>query len=191
MDTIATTMIAGRVVGSLPRNALPASAAVDALHLSANLKSAFRCRLTAPNLFPLVKAWCERHDLGVQGDQDGFVCVARTIELVIRVLEVDRSPEPHERTLGTLLGYPSCSCDFVANAGESNIDLLADQIRKWQFDGEYRLIDPSGYLDGNSLICHLPCSTRCSASLAIARSALLFVTEHRLEPGFERWSKWL
>ncbi len=191
MDTITTTMMAGSLVGSIPCEALPASAAVDALHLSANLKSAFRCRLRVPTLFSLVKPWCELHGLVIRGDQDGFVCVARTMELATRVLEVDRSAEPHERMLGLLLSYPRCCAEFVALAGESNIDLLAEQIRQWRFDGEYRLIDPSGYLGGTSLICHLPCSPVCEASLVIARSALRFVNQHGLEPGFERWSNWL
>ena len=184
-------MMSGSLVRSFPREALPSSAAVDALQLSANLKSAFRCRLTALALFPFVRPWCELHGLAVRVDQDGFVCIARTIELASRVLEVDRSTEPHERMLGLLLGYPLCCAESVARAGESNIDILAEQIRQWRFDGEYRLIEPSGYLDGTSLICHLPCSPVCSASLVIARSALRFVNQHRFEPGFERWSNWL
>ena len=159
--------------------------------MSANLKSAFRCRLTDPSLFPLLKPWCKQHGLAVRVDRDGFVCVAKTIELATRLLEVDRSPQPHERILGLLLGYPLCCAEFVADAGESNIDALAAEIRQWAFAGEYRLIDPSSYLDGASLICHLPCSPRCSASLAIARGALLFAKRHRFEAGFERWSNWL
>ncbi len=190
MDTITTTVIARRLIRTIPREALPASAAVDALHMSANLKSAFRCRLTNPALFMQVNQWCEENDLAVQVDQEGFVCVARTIELATKILEVDRGVEPHELTLGLLLGYPSCCCEWVARVGESNIDGLSEQMREWLFVGEYRLIDPSGYLDGRSLICHLPCSPVCSASLAVARSALLFVDRHRLEPGFEQWSDW-
>ena len=183
--------MAGSLVQSIPREALPASAAVDVLHLSANLKSAFRSRLTTPSLFSVVQLWCEQHCLAFRVDQDGFVCVARTIGLATRILRVDRSLEPHERELGSLLGYPTCCSELVACVGESSIDMLAEQVRGWQFVGEYRLIDPSGYLDGNSLICHLPCSPRCSDSLAIARSALIFANQHRFEPGFERWSNWL
>jgi hypothetical protein len=191
MDTIRTTMMAGSMVRSIPRDALPASAGVDVLHLSANLKSAFRSRLATPNLCSVVEQWCEQHGLAFQVDQDGFVCVARTNVLAARLLEVDRSPEPHERTLGLLLGYPSCCCEYVANVGESNIDKLAEQMREWRFLGEYRLIDPTGYLRGSSLICHLPCSPCCTVSLTIARLALRFLNEHRHEPGFERWSNWL
>lgn len=190
MDTSAIAPKSGSLVRTIPREGLPPSAGVDALHLSAHLKSAFRSRLTAPAFVPLVKQWCERHGLAVRFDQDGFVCVARTMELADRILEVDRNPEPHERTLGLLLNYPHCCAEFVAHAGESNIDRLAEQIRNWMFAGEYGLIDPSGYLDGTSLICHLPCSPTCSASLEIARSALQFVNQYRLEPGFERWSTW-
>lgn len=191
MDTITTAMMSGSLVRSFPSEALPASTAVDALHFSANLKAAFRCRLRAPNLLPLVMPWCELHGLAVRVDQDDFICVAKSVELATRVLEVDRSPEPHERTLGSLFGYPPCCCRFVERIGESNIDHLAEQIRQWKFDGEYRLIDPTDYLAGTSLICHLPCSPMCSASLEIARLALRFVDQHRLESGFERWSNWL
>jgi len=191
MDKIITAMMLGSLVRSFPSEALPASAAVDVLLFSANLKAAFRCRLRSNNLLPLVKLWCESYGLTVQVDQDGFISVAKSVELAIRVLEVDRSQEPHEQTLGLLFGYPKCCCEFVGRIGESKIDYLAEQIRQWKFDGEYRLIDPTDYLAGTSLICHLPCSPVCSASLKIARSALQFVCQHRLESGFERWSNWL
>jgi hypothetical protein len=191
MDATTTTMMGEGLVGSLPFEALPASAAVDALHLSAGLKTAFRCRLLDSVLFPLVKEWSEGHGLAARVDEDGFICVARTMELAVRVLELDRSREPHERALGLLLGYPSCCCEFVAHVGESNIDMVAAEMREWRFVGEYRLIDPSGYICGTSLICHLPCSRTCLPSLALARSALGYVNHHRLEPGFGRWGHWL
>jgi hypothetical protein len=123
-------------------------------------------------------------------DEDGFICIATNKELANRVLDIDRSPEAHEIQLGTLLGYPPCCCAVVANAGESNIDMLADQIHQWAFVGESKLIDPSGYLAGNSLICHLPCSPQCIHSLVIARSALLFVNRHRCAPEFMQWKRW-
>lgn len=190
MDPVTAAVITGNMVRSFPCEALPASAAVDVLHLSANLKAAFRCRLRATNYLPLVMPWCELHGFAVRVDQDGYICVAKTAELANRILEVDRSSEPHEQTLGALFGYPSYCCQSVARIGESNIDHLEDQIRQWKFDGEYRLINPSDYLVGASLICHLPCSPVCSASLEIARLALRFVDHHRLEKGFERWSNW-
>jgi len=66
---------------------------------------------------------------------------------------------------------------------------MAEIVRR--FAGEYRLIDPSGYLEGNSFICHLLCSPNCSKYLSIARGALEFVKQHMYEDGFDRWKSWL
>lgn len=190
MDSETENVVAESLVTSLPHEALPASAAVDALHLAVKLKHAFRSRLTTTAALTLVQQWAGKHGLAMSVDEDDFICVATNRELATRVLEVDRSPEPHELLLGSLLGYPPCCCAFVAQAGESNIDMLAEQIHRWQFEGDNRLIDPSGYLAGTSLICHLPCSPRCPQSLVIARSALQFITRHRRSTGFEQWNRW-
>lgn len=181
----------GGLVQSMPLDALPASAAVDTLHLAAGLKAAFRSRLVVSHLFAEVERWCRCYGLALRADHEDFICVARTDDLARRVLEVDRSTEPHERTLGLLLGYPSCCCEFVGRVGEANIDRLAEEIRGWEFTEDYRMTDPWGYLEGCSLICHLPCSPRCASSLAVARGALHFLKQHCQEPGFQRWSKWL
>jgi len=190
MDPKTTIIVAGSLVASMPQEALPASAAVDVLHFAAKLKTAFRSRLTTTAALESVQQWTDNHGLALNVDEDGFICIATNSDLAARVLEIDRSPEPHESLLGSLLGYPPCCCAFIAQAGESYIDMVAEQAHQWQFLGEYRLIDPSGYLDGDSLVCHLPCSPRCSQSLVIARSALQFVNRHRLMAGFEQWGKW-
>lgn len=191
METTKKRLTVRGLVQSMPCEAFPASAAVDVLHLAAGLKSAFRSRLSSVARLSSVQRWCEAHGLAVSIDEDGFVCVAETEDLARRVLEVDRSPEPHERTLGLMLGYPPCCCEFVERVGEAGIDMLAEQMRSWRFVGECRLIDPSDYLKGSSLICHLPCSPCCAPSLALTRAALLFLDQHRDELGFSRWRRWL
>ncbi len=134
-------------------------------------------------------AWCEQYSFAFKVDDEGYVCVARDIYLASIILSVAQSFEPHELRLGSLLGYPSCCCNFVSVIGEANIDTLAVEVATWSFVGRFRLINPSGYLDGKSLICHLPCSPECSASLRIAEQALNFI-EANYEPILSPWLFW-
>jgi len=138
-----------------------------------------------------VAAWCQQYGLVLQADSEGYICIASTAELADLVLLVDRSVEPHERQLGKLLGYPVCCCNFVAALGEANIDWLAPEIANWLFVGRFRRIDPTGYLKGKSLICHLPCSPQCRASLNLAEKALDFIKANSEDPIFEPWLAWI
>jgi hypothetical protein len=176
---------------SLPKEVLPASATVDFLHLIACGKSAVRTQIQETNSLTKVAVWCEQYGFAFQADNEGYVCVARDAELARRILLVDQSGEPHEWKLGNLLGYPACCCDFVAAAGEANIDALAAEIATRTFVGRFRLTNPTGYLDGKSLLCHLPCSSQCWASLQIAEQALNFIKANLDEPILSPWLSWL
>jgi len=176
---------------SLPREVLPASAAVDFLHLLACGKPAVRTQIQETNNLTKVAAWCEQYGFAFQSDDEGYICVARDAELARMILLVDQSVEPHEWRLGKLLGYPSCCCNFIAVAGETNIDAIATKITTWSFVGRFRCINPSGYLEGKSLICHLPCSSECGASLQIAEEVLSFIKVNLCEPILSPWLIWL
>jgi hypothetical protein len=176
---------------SLPREVLPASATVDFLHFVACDKPAIRTQVQESDAETKVAGWCKQYNFTFQIDSDGYLCVARNAETACLVLSVDRSLEPHEKHLGILLGYPTCCCEFVATAGEANIDLLAEEIATWSFTGRFHRINPAGYLDGKALICHLPCSPNCLASLHLAEKALNFIISNAEEPILKPWLVWL
>lgn len=137
-----------------------------------------------------LERWCAAHGYACEVDEDGFCCVAPTLALAEHVLEVDRRTEPHELELGLLLGYPRCCSQAVAEIGESAIDDYAAVVARWPYAGRYRLIDPSGYRRGDSLICHLPCSPTCGPSLDLALRAAHFLESRLGCPPFDRWSRW-
>lgn len=174
---------------SLPHITLPLSAGVDFLHLVACGKPAVRFKLTEHGSVHLAK-WCAAHGYACLVDEDGFCCVAPTVHRATRVLEVDRRTEPHELELGLLLGYPQCCCAAIAAVGESAIDEHAAVVATWPFEGRFRLIDPSGYRMGDSLICHLPCGPRCEPSLQLVSRAASFIRGRLAGAPFGRWSRW-
>ncbi len=179
------------LVETLPLGALPPSAAVDALQMAAGVKRALRTRLAGPDASTAVAEWCDRHRLSHLVDDEGYASIAVDRPLAALILEVDRQVGPHEAPLGRLLGYPACCSEFVAEGGEDRIDVLACEAARWPFRGDYRLIDPSLYLAGESLVCHVPCSPTCDRSLEMARAALDLVRVHRHSEGFRRWADWL
>jgi hypothetical protein len=183
--------LARSLIETLPLGSLPRSAAVDALHMAVGTKSAIRTRLADPRALDAVTAWSDRHGLTIVGDEEGYVCIAAGRALAALVLEIDRKDAPHEASLGRLLGYPPCCCEFVAQCGEARIDELAGEVARWAFDGTYQLIDPTHYVVGRSLVCHLPCSPTCGRSLQLARTALGLVRLHFDSVFFRRWEAWL
>ena len=180
---------AASTFAAFPREQLSPSAWVDFLHLVALGKPGVRVKVLEPGRRELAR-WCTRYGFGWNCDTEGFCCVAATKYLADRILEVDRRIEPHELDLGVLLGYPPCCCQAVAELGESRIDELAAAINSWEFRHRFRFIDPSGYTQGASLICHLPCSPSCEASLNIAIRAARFLRGRLGDPAFASWSRW-
>lgn len=177
------------VFGTIPHDLLPASARVDFLHLLAAGKPAVRVKVTEAAVEPLAR-WAAAHGYGCAADEDGYCCVAGNHAFARHVLEVDQRAEPHELELGLLLGYPQCCCETIAALGESQIDAQAVVVAGWEFTGPFRLIDPSGYRRGASLLSHLPCTPECRASLRLARRAARFLRRHFGEPAFESWVGW-
>lgn len=174
---------------ALPHDLLPASTRVDFLHLLAVGKPALRVKVAELVLQPL-RRWSAAYGYGYAVDDDGYCCVATSEVLARHVLEVDRRVEPHEVELGLLLGYPRCCCEMIAQVGESRIDEQVVVVAGWDFEGPFRLIDPSGYRRGASLVCHLPCTPTCKASLRLARRAARFLRRRLSEGDFVTWSGW-
>jgi hypothetical protein len=178
------------LIETIPLGALPPSAMVDALLMAAGVKRAMRTRLARLGASAAVSEWCDLHRLAHRVDAESYVSIAVDQPLAALILKVDRQVEPHEAGLGRLLGYPACCIAFVAEEGEDRIDQLSAKAAQWPFRGDYRLIDPSLYLAGKSLICHVPCSSTCDPSLGMARAALDLVRVHRHSGGFRRWEVW-
>jgi hypothetical protein len=189
MSSFNTTASTEAKIIALPRRLLSASAWVDFLHLIALDKPAVRVNVPELGRHNLAH-WCAQYGYECTADTEGFFCVAPSKLVADRVLEMDRQAEPHELDLGLLLGYPSCCCEAVAQLGESRIDEYATTMASWKFRHRFRLIDPSGYTQGASLICHLPCSPCCEASLDIAIRAAKFLRGRLEHPAFANWSRW-
>ncbi|MDW8243037.1 MAG: hypothetical protein RMJ88_07475 [Thermogemmata sp.] len=162
---------------SLPLDCLPCSALVDVLHLAAGLKKVMRTKLLNGADETTVISWCTAHSLVGMCDEERYVFIGKTRDAVLQALAIDKSQTPHEMQFGTLLGYPSCCCEAVARIGEAAIDDYAKTVAHWMFPGEYILINPRGYTQGQSLICHLPCSPICEQSLTMAKQALVFLQD--------------
>jgi len=176
---------------SLPSDVLTPSAGVDFLQFIGCAKPVVRTQVFNPNGIERLTAWCQTHGLGVESDHDGFICVAGSQSLADQALLLDRCELPHAREFGELLGYPSCCCDFIAQVGEQQMEGAEAEAAKWKFTGEFAKIDPAGYSQGCSLICHLPCCEHCVPSLQVAVRALTFIRDHWDSGLFGKWSRWV
>ena len=176
---------------TLPQIALPPCALVDFLHFVACDKPAVRTRLENLRSLRQVGDWCSTSGLSMAADGDHFICIARKATIAERILEIDRKVTAHTYELGRALGYPDCCSRFVGKIGEAKIDSLDEKVTHWNFNGIFKLIDPSGYLSGDALICHIPCSPNCETSLRLALRALHFIKANQYCTFMARWGKWL
>jgi hypothetical protein len=185
MDSIAIAVIKEAFQLSIPK-----SARVDFLHLLVARKPAIRFPLSEIDARKQLRLWCDQWNYGLAYD-GSYACVASNVSLANYVLEVDNRREDHTEELGELLGYPRCCTQFVGAIGEKNIDYLVEEISMWEFLGKFKLIDPSQYSAGHSLICHLPCSPHCEASLEMAAHVLKFLRGYSELPEFSDWRHWI
>lgn len=153
----------------VPLTPLRASTVVDMLVWCATRKPVLRAQAAdAVDHYDILRDWAQSYDADFAMDPDGYFCVSRTIP-AHEVLGIDSSPEPHEYEFGVLLGYPTCCAAAGAAVGEANLDMhLSTTVAQWHFPVPYQRIDPTAYISGAALICHIPCAPRCEASLAIA-----------------------
>jgi len=181
--------VAASSFAALPRQRLQPSAWVDFLHFLVLEKQAVRVKPQVSGIHELAR-WSAQYGYEWDADEEGFCCVASSKRLARQILEIDRRTDPHELELGLLLGYPRCCCEAISLVGERKIDEHAKTVAAWQFESDFRFINPSAYLRGASLICHLPCSPNCAASLEIAVSVWRFLKRYLSYPVFRSWSAW-
>ena len=175
-----TRIQVGKIWQSVPWNTLPKSARVDLAQFLAN-KPAIRTKVKNLSCVHKVVTWAKKCGLVCFSDHEGYVVIAKNSQLAREVLKIDQSSTPHEWELGLLLGYPKCCCNYIAAIGEENIDTISVNMKNWNFIGKFRLINPHFYLQGRSLISHLPCSPKCLPSLVLAHRTLLFMKKYSIE----------
>jgi hypothetical protein len=161
---------------------LPRSAVVDLTLLLGCGKPAVRTRIMSHQGTPSLERWAAWVGLALACDQEGYVAIASAASQAKEVLRVDRCPVRHERELGRLLGYPECCTAAAAAVGEAELDAWAAVAGGWTYPAAFRLLQPSGYASGASLLSHIPCSATCRPSLDLALEAWSFIS-HGSEAG--------
>lgn len=151
---------------------LKRSAGVDLALLLAGVRPAIRTEVVGTVGPEVIRRWARASGLFVAFDDDRYVAFSPIPGLSRRVLAIDREQTPHTLRLGLALGYPLCCCRSANRIGEQNLDEWSAKMAKCAFFGRFKLIDPSGYGEGLSLISHIPCSPRCTASLKQVNSLL-------------------
>jgi len=143
---------------------LAPSARTDLSWLLSNRRSVVRLHVGRQQL--ALRRWARRHGLFASADADGYVAISREAIHARRVIDLDRRPGRHTHALGLLLGYPRCCSRSIDRFGDEGIDARHAVLSGRRFHGQFRAIDPTGYLAGQAYISHVPCSHRCSFSLA-------------------------
>jgi hypothetical protein len=178
-----------QIFESLPSN-LDNSNYIDFLLFLAGLKPALRIKCKDYFKNALTK-WCENYSFSFMISPEKYIYIARNMYMVNLIRKIDDLCIPHEYELGILLGYPECCSKNIQLVGEENIDKWEEQFVKQSiFVGEYKLINPEGYKDGYALISHIPCSSKCKFSLAIAKSAWSIIEQYLSHSYFRRWKIW-
>jgi len=132
--------------------------------------------------------WGQEHHLFHAVAFGDFFYLSPSPGLVQQAKQIDHALVPHERSFGHLLGYPECCCEKIASLGEGNIDAYEMQLVKEPFKGEFTLINPASYRQGQAFISHVPCSTTCMPSLIQAKKFTQFLESHR---GLSLFAPWI
>lgn len=144
------------------------SARVDLAQLCSGVRPVIRSEFAGRPDLARVRQWARRRGLYLVADKDGFFALGADPSTVRRTFRMDSRPGRHMVALGRLLGYPLCCCLAAARRLEEGLDSWSGALSRRPFVGLFKLIRPEGYGAGESLISHVPCSARCSASLAMA-----------------------
>ena len=173
-------------------NSLKKSDYVDLLLFLIKEKKAVRLGANSIETYNEMSHWCKQEKYKYVISSSGLMYIAKHSWLAQLVRIVDDATFPHAFLLGKLLGYPSCCSIKAHRLGEQLIDKWEnDLVQSGEFVGEYRLINPSGYLQGTSLISHVPCKCSCRKSLRIAKKMLYVIRQNSEKDSFSRWKMWM
>lgn len=163
------------------------SAQVDLVQLMCSIRPVIRSQIVGRVDRAELRRWARRAGLYAVVDRDGFFALSRDPSSARRVLRIDARPGRHVVALGRALGYPICCCLMAARRREEGLDAWVEALSSRRFVGLFRLIQPSGYLAGNSSISHVPCSARCAASLRMAHAVAGHAGKDRARPRATGW----
>lgn len=177
---------------ALPKSLKP-SDYVDFLLFLSNEKPCLRLGYNQQDVYEEMIVWCEKHNISYLVSNAGFMYISKRLVLAYIAKIIDDSMMNHTFLFGKLLGYPTCCSKQIAKIGESNIDEYEKAlVSNTSFQEPYHLINPQGYIEGYSLISHIPCCAQCKRSLKKANSVYQVVLEHKDNPSFSKWKEhWL
>lgn len=133
--------------------------------------------------------WCKDNHLTYIVSKEGFMYISKYRTLAWLAKVVDDSTISHAFLLGKILGYPTCCSKKVASMGECGIDEYEKElVNNNLFQAPYHLTNPQGYVEGYSLISHIPCCTNCNESLRKATKAYKVIEKYSEHPAFYRWT---
>lgn len=156
------------------------------------LKLTVRLAYNSYEVYDEMAYWCREFKYANEISDSGLMYISKHVGLVKLANILDNSIYPHAYILGRLLGYPACCSKHIAHLGEDSIDKWENElINSGGFKANYLLINPAGYLSGNSLISHVPCSCTCNRSLAIAKVSFEIIKTYNDYNCISRWRKWL
>lgn len=166
---------------------------VDFLLFLANEKPCLRLGYNQSDIYLEMIAWCKAYKMSYVISKAGFMYISKCFPLANIAKIVDDSTISHTYIFGKILGYPSCCSKRIAMIGERNIDDFEKEfVSNSNFQAPYNIINPKGYIDGYSLISHIPCCTTCKRSLAKARVTYNVILKYREHPAFSKWKNhWL
>jgi len=177
---------------TLPKNLKP-SDYVDFLLFLAHEKPCLRLGYNQSSVYQDMLVWCKKNKLAYVVSKAGFMYISNNFLLALVAKTVDDSTLSHTYVFGKILGYPTCCSRRIAEIGENQIDEYEKElVSNSDFEEPYHIINPKGYIEGYSLISHVPCCETCKKSLEKANSAYQVIMKYKEHPSFEKWSKyWL
>lgn len=172
---------------TLPQNLKP-SDYVDILLFLAHEKPCIRLGYNHQSVYQNMLAWCKENKLASIVSEAGFMYISKNFFLALIAKIADDSTLNHAYIFGKILGYPTCCSRRIAEIGESKIDEYEKElVSNSDFQEPYNKIDPKGYIEGYSLISHIPCCETCRKSLEKANSTYEVILKYKEHPSFEKW----
>jgi len=168
----------------------PASANIDFLLMLLELKPSMRTRCVAEkDMQKSVVEWLKENGFYAWIDHENYIYISSIQSTLEKVIALDTSTEKQESKIGELFGYPRCCCKKIQGIGEEQIDAYEEAISQEIFPLFFKLIDPKNYRKGTAFISHVPCSTNCFDSLALAQQFGFFIHKNKHSLLFSGWVK--